>query len=257
MIDLSKIKDINTVIEAYFAKNTDVTIVPVKVLMPAFIEAGIFIRDYKNGKPIREVLRELDKNGQRELIPYIHSEEKDNNIYWYFIPANAPSPATPYRPEPEQTKKKVAAMARALSDESYVIDLCDTILKRKAERQKRFDFLLGDLHKDGKTKTKLPVDAYYAGLKLVVEFTEVQPKKPAHQLIKRETKMASGPNRAAQKKIYDKRRAEVLPKNDIQLVVIPHNIFKYNDQHKIIRNTEKDLKTVMEVLKDNDIDFEV
>ena len=52
--------------------------------------------------------------------------------------------------------------ARNKSDESYVIDLCDEVLKQKAFRQHRFDFLKGD------SGTKLPVDAYYSSLNLVI-----------------------------------------------------------------------------------------
>jgi len=56
--------------------------------------------------------------------------------------------------------------ARSTSDESYVIDLCDEVLKLKAHRQHRFDFLKGD------SGTRLPVDAYYPSLNLVIEFKE-------------------------------------------------------------------------------------
>ena len=42
MKDLSKVEKINKVIEEYFKANTSLTIIPVKNLMPAFINAGIF-----------------------------------------------------------------------------------------------------------------------------------------------------------------------------------------------------------------------
>ncbi len=45
------------------------------------------------------------------------------------------------------------------SDESYVIDICDRILNRRAIRQHRFDFLRGDPGKNGGC-AMLPVDAY-------------------------------------------------------------------------------------------------
>lgn len=49
------------------------------------------------------------------------------------------------------------------SDEAYILDICDTLLKQKGLRQHRFDFLRGD------SGVKLPVDAYYPTLNLVIE----------------------------------------------------------------------------------------
>lgn len=53
-------------------------------------------------------------------------------------------------------------------DESYVLDLCDLVLTHESSRQHRFAFLLGD------TGRRLPVDAYYSTLNLVIEFYERQ-----------------------------------------------------------------------------------
>ncbi|MEI7596683.1 MAG: hypothetical protein WCK02_13115 [Bacteroidota bacterium] len=256
MIDLTKIKSINSVIAAYFKKNKKKAIIPVKELMPAFIEAGIFVKDFKNGKPIREILRELDSTNQRELIPFLHSEEKDNNIYWYFIPANAPTPTTPYKQEQTfQSKKELAEIARSLSDESYIIDLCDEILGQKAERQKRFDFLLGDLHKDGKSRTKLPVDAYYYALSLVVEYREFEDSTIETSSNADETKTVSGVSRLQQRKIYDKRRAAELPKHGIKMIEIPYEIFDCNEQNKIVRNIKEDTKKLTELLNNEGFYF--
>ena len=59
------------------------------------------------------------------------------------------------------------------SDELYVIDLCDSVLNRKARRQQRFDFLRCDPGRSG-VCVQLPVDAYYDDLSLVVEYWERQ-----------------------------------------------------------------------------------
>ncbi len=59
------------------------------------------------------------------------------------------------------------------NDENYVIDLCDKVLKQRASRQRRFAFLTGDPNGKG-FAAKLPVDAYYDKLKLVIEFRERQ-----------------------------------------------------------------------------------
>jgi hypothetical protein len=68
----------------------------------------------------------------------------------------------------QTVQKTKPTSARSASDESYVIDLCDEVLKLKALRQHRFEFLKGD------SGTKLPVDAWYPTLNVVVEFKEKQ-----------------------------------------------------------------------------------
>lgn len=248
MADISRINSINRVIEVYFEKNTSVTIIPAKDLMPAFIEAGIFVTDHKKGLPIRKILRELDRDNKLHLIPFVHPERKEKDTYWYFIPKNAAVPALPYKQEKLQSNRELAAHSRSLSDEAYVIDLCDSILEQKAERQKRFDFLLGDLHKDKKSRTRLPVDAYYENLNLVIEFQELQHSEPVAFFDKPAIKTISGVSRDEQRKIYDKRRSEELPKHEIKLILIPHTIFSYDSQNKIIRNPAKDLVKVKDVI---------
>ena len=249
MIDALKINNINNAIEAFFNKDSTIKIVPAKDLMPEFIKAGIFTKDNKNGKPIRDILRELDRTAQLELIPYLHAERKDDNTFWYFIPMNEPAPSTPYKQE-QSIKKETASQARLLSDESYVIDLCDTVLMQKAERQKRFEFLLGDFHKDGKSRTKLPVDAFYQKYSLVVEFKEAQHADSTEIFEKPDVKTVSGVNRGEQRLIYDKRKASLLPENGIKLVEISFDMFKYDSQNNIIRNPQLDLMKVKEILKD-------
>jgi len=64
-------------------------------------------------------------------------------------------------------------MGRDSSDEAYVADLCDRILGETALRQHRFDWLLGDPTSAGR-RARLPVDACSTGLRLVVEYREIQ-----------------------------------------------------------------------------------
>lgn len=92
---------------------------------------------------------------------------------------------------------------RGLSDEAYIIDLCDEILGIKASRQHYFDFLTGD------TGRKLPVDAFYERLNLVVEYCEKQHTEAVGFFDKRIT--ASGISRGEQRKKYDERRRVLLP----------------------------------------------
>jgi hypothetical protein len=67
---------------------------------------------------------------------------------------------------------------RSASDEHYVLDLCDEILGSRGHRQFTFDWLRGDPSPKRPLGTKLPVDAYWAALGLVVEFQEEQHSQP-------------------------------------------------------------------------------
>lgn len=254
MIDTQTINSINTAIEAFFNTDSTLKIVPVKVLMPAFIKAGIFKKDHKNGKPIRDILRELDETDQLQLIPYVHAERRALDTYWYFIPKDVPAPSTFYKQEPASVKKEAAKQSRLLSDETYILDLCDEVLGQKAERQKRFDFLKGDPHKDGITRTKLPVDAYYPAYRLVIEFKESPRVSNVENFDNPNVTTVSGVSRREQRHLYDQRKATDLPKHGIKLVEIAFDMFKYDNQYKIVRNPKEDLLKVRELLSEASID---
>lgn len=84
---MSKIQRINQVLAEYFERNKNVSRVPAMDLMDEFIKAGIFRSDSERaGLPIRKLLRELDKNNQLDLIPYVIVERKSVNRSWYFAP---------------------------------------------------------------------------------------------------------------------------------------------------------------------------
>lgn len=137
--------------------------------------------------------------------------------------------------------KTISNKSRIQSDESYVIDLCDEVLKSKALRQHRFEFLKGD------SGTKLPVDAYYAALGLVIEFTERQHTEEVKFFDRRQT--VSGVGRGEQRKIYDQRRREVLPRHGIKLIEFDYSEFEHAKGKKLVRMRKEDLKVIMEKLK--------
>ena len=125
-------------------------------------------------------------------------------------------------------------------DEAYIIDLCDRVVGRVASRQHRFDFLRGD------SGYRLPVDAYYADLKLVVEYRERQHSGPVAFWDKKPT--ASGVPRSLQRSRYDQRRRDVLPRNGIELVELCHVDFKCNSRTRLLRVAEDDERVVREKL---------
>lgn len=150
---------------------------------------------------------------------------------------------------PPQIKLKPAvasglvSKSRSESDESYVIDLCDEVLQQKSLRQHRFDFLRGD------SGTKLPVDAYYPSLNLVIEFKERQHTEQVKFFDKRQT--VSGMGRGDQRVLYDQRRREVLPKQGIKLIELDYSDFEHTGRKKLVRNREVDLKVIFKKLKSN------
>jgi hypothetical protein len=244
-----EIENINQVIETYFKAHTDTSIVPVKELMQEFIAAGVFKKDVKNGKPIRDVLKQLNKSNELAQIPYAHAIQNGDDTYWYFVPKDAERPTQLYKQEPVSKERLELENKRLLSDKYYVMNLCDEALKLKAKRQKRFDFLVGDLHKDGKTRTQLPVDAFYHDLNLVIEFKEAPLAEPTEFFNKLNVKTVSGISRSKQREKYDRVKATELPQNGIKLIEIPYSVFTCDELNRIVRDHEQDLKRVTDFLK--------
>ena len=127
-------------------------------------------------------------------------------------------------------------LGRMAKDETYVIDLCDRVLRRQALRQHRFEFLRGDA---GHT---LPVDAYYPDLNLVVEYRERQHFERVPFFDKRVT--VSGIPRGPQRALYDQRRRNVLPQQGITLVELCCSDFPCNAS-KRLRRVEPNDERVM------------
>ena len=242
----NKIKTINRVIEEYFNNNPEVIWVTAKKIMPDLIKAGVFVKDIKAGKPLRDILRELDKNNALDKIPFVHAEREDKNTYWYIVRSGGeykPTEATP-----EVTRKQYAKNKRDSSDEYYIINLCDEILDLNASRQHTFGFLVGDLHKDGVTRTKLPLDAYYESLNLVIEFLEKQHTEEVSHFDKTDRVTVSGVSRGEQRKIYDQRRRTVLENKEIDLIEVDYSLFEVDNDKKLLRNKENDIKVLSQLL---------
>ena len=104
-------------------------------------------------------------------------------------------------------------------DEIYVIDLCDELLSFRGSRQHRFDWLVGDPGRDGRAR-RLPVDAYYEELGLVVEYRELQHDQAVAFFDKPTRLTVSGVHRGAQRRIYDQRRDALIPQRGLRLWVI-------------------------------------
>ena len=146
------------------------------------------------------------------------------------------------------SKNRNKTLKNKKKNEDYVIDLCDKILGSTSSRQHKFEFLIGDPDKNGKCR-KLPVDAYYEKLNLVVEYREKQHSERVPFFDKPDKMTVSGVSRDQQRKIYDERRRKILPKHNIKLVEISYSDFEYYTRKHIIRNTN-DEAIVRHKLKD-------
>ncbi len=246
-----KIQAVNFVVRDYFEKHPGETRVPAKNLMPEFVEQNIFPNDHRNGLPIRKLLRDLDKSNQLKSIPFAFAKRGRININWYFVRSSKPF-ADQSIDKPQKTSKKIpSASNRRDSDEAYVIDLCDEIFGQVASRQHKFDFLKGD------SGRRLPVDAYYEELNLVIEYKEHQHSEAVSHFDKPHRMTVSGVHRGEQRKIYDQRRRDLLPENGIKLIEIDYTQFKYDGRKRILRDRERDLEIISDIFNKILINYKI
>ena len=128
------------------------------------------------------------------------------------------------------------------SDEYYVLNICDEVLKEKGIHQHKFPFLCGD------TGRQLNVDMFYPKRNLVIEYREIQHYKEVTFFDKPNKLTASGVPRDAQRRIYDKRREEILPQHGIDVVIIPYYGLDAKHNGRLNRNRENDKRVIERIL---------
>ncbi|NIJ04251.1 hypothetical protein [Frigoribacterium faeni] len=131
----------------------------------------------------------------------------------------------------------------ALENERYVLALCNEALGVAGERQRTFDWLLGDESAKTGRRMPLPVDAYRPTLGLVVEFHEKQHTEAVAHFDKPHRMTVSGVHRGVQRRIYDDRRRDLMPKHGLTLVVIPISDFTVEGRF-IVQDHKVDLAVV-------------
>jgi len=139
-----------------------------------------------------------------------------------------------------RVRKDKSKASRRKSDELYILDLCDSVLGQKGERQYTFPFLKGD------SGTLLRVDAYYKDISLVIEYHERQHKESVP--IFDEPLTVSGCDRGEQRTKYDQRRREILPANGINLVELSFDEFQSKSDKRLCRKRESDIEVIRERL---------
>ena len=131
---------------------------------------------------------------------------------------------------------------RVESDEYYVLDICDEVLQENGIRQYTFPFLYGD------TGKLLNVDIFYPKRNIVIEYREVQHYKETPFFDKPEKITVSGVPRNIQRKIYDRRREEILPQHGVEVVIIPYYELDSSKGGKLNRNRENDIHVIKKLL---------
>jgi hypothetical protein len=143
----------------------------------------------------------------------------------------------------------VGVMGRADSDEHYVLDLCDEVLGERSSRQHRFDWLVGDPSPNTGKARRLPVDAYWEPLKLVVEFREHQHYEAVEHFDKPDRLTVSGVHRGEQRRIYDQRREQLIPAHGLRLIIIKTSDFELRGK-RLRRSPVSDREVVRQSLSD-------
>ncbi|MDX2831594.1 hypothetical protein [Streptomyces scabiei] len=133
------------------------------------------------------------------------------------------------------------------SDEAYVVGLCNQVLGETALPQHKFDWLQGDLGTGGR-RAKLPVDAYWPGHQLVVEYRELQHNQPMPHFDKPDRLTVSGVHRGEQRALYDARRDTEIPAHGLRLIVIRPADLDADGRGRLRRNRETDLAALKGIL---------
>lgn len=81
---IHRIGRIDQVVRDHFDAHPSQKEVAAKDLMPLFIEKGIFANDHHDGLPIRNLLRELEKEKKMYLLKYAKMDKKVIYRNWYF-----------------------------------------------------------------------------------------------------------------------------------------------------------------------------
>jgi hypothetical protein len=90
----------------------------------------------------------------------------------------------------------------------YVIALLDEILNEPCEREKRYEWALGDKSAKTGRRAMLPFDAVWESRKLIAEIDEDQHRQSIPFWDKPARMTVSGVHRGQQRRIYDDRKRE-------------------------------------------------
>lgn len=135
-----------------------------------------------------------------------------------------------------------------ISDEKYVLDICDEILNLNSLRQYSFEFLIKNPEKKDK-KREFTIGAFYEELNLVIEYTDREHSEKATLVDKINNMAISVIYGGKERKVYDKSTSENIGKKEFKILEISYLDFNYDSKKRIIRNKNKDKEILKEKLK--------
>ena len=104
---------------------------------------------------------------------------------------------------------------------TYVITLLAEILEEEPEREKRFDWAVGDPSPKTGRSVRLPFDAVWESRALIIEVDEDQHRRATPFFDKPERITVSGVHRGEQRALYDGRKRAAAQANGYRVVEIP------------------------------------
>jgi hypothetical protein len=128
------------------------------------------------------------------------------------------------------------------------VDLCDEALNENAKRQHTFEWLVGDPGKNGRGR-RLPVDAFYPHHHLVVEYRERQRDDAIAHFDKPHVMTLSGVHRGEQRRRYDERREQMIPRHGLRLVVVKPSDLSADKRGRLRRERNRDLEALRALLR--------
>ena len=103
----------------------------------------------------------------------------------------------------------------------YVIGIFADVLNDKPEREKRYEWAVGDPSPKTKLRARLPFDAVWQSRKLIVEVDEDQHRKSIKHFDKPSILTVSGVHRGDQRREYDRRKREAARAHGYCVLEIP------------------------------------
>jgi hypothetical protein len=101
---------------------------------------------------------------------------------------------------------------------------------------------------DGDRPRRLPVDAFYPDLNLVIECHERQHSEAVAFFDHPDRRTVSGFPCGRQRALYDRRRREILPMHGIRIVEFSYSEFAFSKNKRLQRDELRDLAVVRQKL---------
>jgi hypothetical protein len=81
--DYANVVKMGYIIQKYLEEKNIFNAMP-QDLMEVLIDAGFFRFDVREGKPLRDILRELDSKNLLYLLPQVRVDRMESNRKWFF-----------------------------------------------------------------------------------------------------------------------------------------------------------------------------